>query len=124
MRLWVAGMFSRLHTLNLSDVFSTSQQSEQQKESLLTDILQGTCGNLRRLYLANAHVGEEAAQAIACKCAQLEELSLPGCAGLTVMGLKSIALACTRLQALHIGGGLIRCLPVKCAALVQKAHAA
>ncbi|CAK0787844.1 hypothetical protein CVIRNUC_011066 [Coccomyxa viridis] len=102
------GLFSELHTLNLTDVFSTSQQSEQQKESLLTDIIQGTCGELRRLYLANAHMGEEASQAIAHKCAQLKELSLPGCAGLTATGLKSIALACKHLQVLRIGGGLVR----------------
>ena len=58
-----------------------------------------------KLYLDNAHVGEEAAQAIAQNCTHLEELSIPGCAGLTDLGLKSIALACKRLQSLHIGGG-------------------
>ena len=115
-----AGLFSELHTLNLTDVFSTSQQSEQQKESLLTDIIQGTCGELRRLYLANAHMGEEASQAIAHKCAQLKELSLPGCAGLTATGLKSIALACKHLQVLRIGGGLVRWLPSIVLALFRK----
>ena len=103
--LWSAGMFSKLHLLDLSNVFSTSQQSSRQKESLLTDVIEGTCGHLRNLYLDNAHVGEEAAQAIALKCTKLEELSLPGCTGLTDTGLECIALACKRLQILRIGGG-------------------
>ena len=105
MCLLTAGLLSQLHTLDLSDVFSTSQQSDPQKEGMLTDIIEGTCGHLKKLYVDNAHVGEEATQAIAQKCTQLEELSMPGCAGLTDLGLRSIALACKRLQSLRIGGG-------------------
>ena len=101
-------MFSELHTLDLCDVFSTSQQSEQQRESLLTDIIEGTCGSLEKLYLGNAYVGKRAAQAIIKKCTQLKELSLPGCIGLTDTILRSIAHACKRLQYLHMGGGLNR----------------
>ena len=102
---WTAGLLSQLHTLDLSDVFSTSQQSDRQKEGMLTEIIEGTCGHLKKLHIDNAHVGEEAAQAISQKCTQLEELSMPGCAGLTDLGLRSIALACKRLQSLRIGGG-------------------
>ena len=94
--------------LDLSDVFSTSQQSGRQKESVLIDIIEGTCGYLKELYLDNAYVGEEAALAIAQNLTQLEELSIPGCDGLTDRGLKSIALACKRLQVLRIGGGPTR----------------
>ena len=108
---WDAGIFLGLHVLNLSDVFSTSQQSERQKESMLTDIIEGTSGHLRELYLDKAHVGKEAAQAIAQKCTQLEELSLYGCTGLTDTELKCIAIACKRLQVLHIGGGVTRYVP-------------
>ena len=60
MCLLTAGLLSQLHTLDLSDVFSTSQQSDRQKEGMLTDIIEGTCGHLKKLYVDNAHVGEEA----------------------------------------------------------------
>ena len=86
-------------------MFSTSQQSDRQKERMLTGIIESTCGHLKKLHIDNTHVGEEAAWAIAQKCTQLEELSMPGCAGLTDLGLRSIALACKRLQSLRIGGG-------------------
>ena len=108
---FIAGLFLELHVLNLSDVFSLSQQSERQKESMLTDIIENTSGHLRVLYIDKAHVGKEAAQAIAQKCTQLEELSLYGCIGLTDTELKCIAIACKRLQVLHIGGGIIRYVP-------------
>ena len=111
MCLWNAGMFSKLHTLDLGNVFSTSQRGGRQIQGVLTDLIQGTCGNLKRLYLAEAYVCEEAALAIADNCTQLEELSLPGWAGVTMRGEKRIALACRRLQSLRIGGGLVRSLP-------------
>ena len=104
----IAGVFSKLHVLDLSDVFSTSQQTGRQSDGVLSDIVEGTSGNLKRLILDNAFVGEEAALAIAQSCTQLEWLSIPGCYGLTDRGLKSIALACKRLQGLCIGALFFR----------------
>ena len=90
--------------LDLSDVFDAYMPDSWQTQSVLTDIIEGTCGHLRKLSLDNWYVGEGAAQAIAQKCTQLEELSLPGCDGMTDSGVTFIALACKQLQILRIGG--------------------
>lgn len=75
----------------------------------LSKCCRGTSSSLKRLLIDNAYAGDDVAHAIASAGSCLQELSMPCCTGLTDVGLRCIAAACTQLRRLSVGG------PARCA---------
>lgn len=76
-----------------------------QPPALSVRIVSAVGRQLQKLVLDGCQVDDAVLGAVGAACADLRDISLVGCRGVTDAGLAAVADGCRRLQAVAVGGG-------------------